>query len=129
MRSAITVAYTSVPVVVRNGQGREVLGEPLAEDVVVLVRLEVGEVDTGVAGHAGVQVGHEHGEVEVGVASVHGAAEEVAVLLPGGGRFQVQAVHVERAGGELENNLKGTAIKMHTMIKSTSLLKEAAMDE
>jgi hypothetical protein len=60
-----------------NDEVGEVLCKPLAKRVIMVFSLKIREVDPGVTRHASIQVSHEEGGVQGGVAGHKGTTNNI----------------------------------------------------
>jgi hypothetical protein len=99
MWCSISVTDAGVPVVLRDNEGGVVVGKPLPHGIVMVLGLGVREVDPGVTGHARIHVGHENGDMHVGVTCSKRAAEKVTLDFTRGCGLEVHREQVEGGRG------------------------------
>jgi hypothetical protein len=71
--------------------------------------VQIREVDSGVTGHASIEVSQEEGDVQVGVTGCEGATNNSLLSITRGGGVHVQGNQVQGDKVQLQQNLKSTA--------------------
>jgi hypothetical protein len=109
VRGAVAVTDAGVPVVLSDDEVRKILCKPLAKRVVMIFGVQIREVDSGVTGHASIEVSQKEGDVQVGVTGREGTTNNSLLSIARGGGVHVQGNQVQSDRVQLQQNLKSTA--------------------